>query len=57
MSWKWFSIKTLYRQEAKGKPSKINEHYDPFATLVEERIVIFKQDRSMKLLKKLKKKL
>jgi hypothetical protein len=36
---KWFSVKTLYRSTAAGLPEKPDLHYDPEATLMEERIL------------------
>jgi len=38
----WFGVKTLYRQEASGKPRTRDRHYDPAVTLVEERVVLFR---------------
>ena len=42
MVWKWFSVKTLTRWEAIGKPAKIDDNYDEETTLLEERIVLIK---------------
>jgi hypothetical protein len=42
MGWKWYSVKTLIRWEAFGKPTFIDKHYDEETTLVEERIVLIK---------------
>lgn len=39
MNVKWFAVKTLYRSTAFGLPEKPDLHYDPEATLLEERIV------------------
>jgi hypothetical protein len=42
MGWFWYGVKTAYRVEASGKPSKKDAAYDPEATLAEERVVLFK---------------
>jgi hypothetical protein len=42
MAWTWYSVKTLYRTEAIGRPAFKDEDYDGAVTLVEERIVLFK---------------
>lgn len=55
MSWKWFSVKTLYRNEVFGKPIAIDENYDESVTLVEERIVIFKARNHEEAIKKAEK--
>jgi hypothetical protein len=39
---KWFGVKTLYRTRATGRPDKRDRHYDPDATLIEERIVLMR---------------
>lgn len=52
MVWKWFGVKTLIRWEAIGKPESIDENFDEDATLVEERIVLFKARSSDEAIKK-----
>ena len=42
MSSNWFCVKTLYRAYADGRPEKPDLIYDPDATLVEERNLLFK---------------
>lgn len=42
MNWSWFGVKTIYRIEAFGRPQAIDSAYDPDATLIEERIVLFR---------------
>lgn len=37
---KWFGVKTLYRACARGRPTKRDRHYQPDATLIEERVVL-----------------
>jgi hypothetical protein len=39
---KWFAVKTLFRTAPVGKPAAIDEAYDLSATLVEERVVLFR---------------
>lgn len=39
---KWFGVKTLYRTRASGRPHTRDRHYDPEATLIEERIVLIR---------------
>jgi hypothetical protein len=39
---KWFGVKTVYRSRATGRPLKRDRHYDPDATLIEERIVLIR---------------
>jgi hypothetical protein len=38
----WFGVKTLFRTEAVGKPTVRDRAYDANASLVEERVVLFK---------------
>jgi hypothetical protein len=48
---KWFGVKTLYRTRTIGRPNKRDRHYDPEATLVEERIILVRAngfDRALK---------
>jgi len=42
MASKWFTVKTLYRSYAEGRPEKPDLAYDPDATAVEERILLIK---------------
>lgn len=42
MNWSWFGVKTIYRIEAFGRPQAIDSAYDPDATLIEERVVLFR---------------
>ncbi len=42
MTWKWYSVKTIYRSDVSGTPKKIDASYSDHATFVEERIVLFK---------------
>ena len=42
MAVKWFSVKTLYRLKAEGRPEKPDLTYDPDATLLEERTIFIK---------------
>lgn len=42
MSWKWYGVKTLYRTTVVGEPENVDRYYDPEATLVEERVVLFR---------------
>lgn len=42
MSWKWYGVKTAYRTTAVGEPRNVDRYYDPEATLVEERVVLFR---------------
>src|SRR5579872_2145510 len=37
----WYAVRTLYRLTAAGPPKRRDKHYDPAATLVEERVVLF----------------
>ena len=37
----WFGAKTLYRLTAKGRAKNTDQCYDPDATLLEERVVLF----------------
>jgi hypothetical protein len=38
----WFGVKTLFRSEARGKPTARDSAYDGTVSLVEERVVLFK---------------
>jgi hypothetical protein len=38
----WYGVKTLYRSTAVGRPKVTDSAYDPAATLIEERVVLFK---------------
>ena len=40
--WKVYSVKTLYRTDAVGKPKKVNDDYRENVVLIEERIVTLK---------------
>ncbi|MDI1243054.1 MAG: DUF4288 domain-containing protein [bacterium] len=40
----WFGVKTLYRWEAVGEPNAVDGGFDRDATLLEERVVIFRAD-------------
>lgn len=42
MNWSWFGVKTIYRIEAVGLPQVVDSAYDPDATLIEERVVLFR---------------
>ncbi len=42
MKWSWFAVKTIYRIEAHGRPVMVDSAYAPDATLIEERIVLFR---------------
>lgn len=42
MSWSWYGVKTIFRTEARGKPQAVDSAYEPDATLIEERIVLFR---------------
>jgi hypothetical protein len=37
----WFGVRTLFRVVAIGKPKRIDRYFDPAATLVEDRVVLF----------------
>jgi hypothetical protein len=37
----WYGVRTLYRITAKGRPKSRDEDYDPDATLIEDRIILF----------------
>jgi hypothetical protein len=39
---RWFGVKTIYRWSTSDRPRFVDEHYDPKATLVEERVVVFR---------------
>ncbi|MHB1424692.1 MAG: DUF4288 domain-containing protein [Gemmataceae bacterium] len=53
--WKWFSVRSLYRYIALGKPKYTNESYIPDATLVEERVVLIKARNDEEAFRKAKK--
>src|SRR6266536_2788994 len=38
----WYGVKTLYRSSALGRPKATDRSYDPWVTMVEERVVLFK---------------
>jgi hypothetical protein len=40
----WYGVRTLFRMVATGKPTIIDEHFDPTSTLVEDRVVLFRTD-------------
>jgi hypothetical protein len=40
--WKWFGVKTVYRTRTKGRPRHRDATYDPTATVVEERVLLFR---------------
>ncbi len=42
MSLNWYGVKTLYRTTAQGEPESVDRYYDPEATMVEERVVLFR---------------
>ena len=42
MAWNWYAVKSLYRSCAVGRPVAVDRYYDPDATLVEERVVLFR---------------
>jgi len=37
----WYGVRTLYRVTAEGKPKLRGDHFDPEATLIEDRVVLF----------------
>ena len=39
---RWFGVKAVFRRVATGKPRSSDVHYDPDATLVEERVVLLR---------------
>jgi uncharacterized protein DUF4288 len=41
-SWKWYGVRSLYRWVALGRPDNPGASFNSEATLVEERIVLFK---------------
>lgn len=42
MSWNWYGVKTLFRTRTVGRPRNVDANYDREATLVEERVVLFR---------------
>ncbi len=44
MTKRWFAVKSLYRTVCEGPPSFTDDAYDPNATLVEERVVLFQAE-------------
>ena len=42
MKQSWYGVRTFYRSMALGRPQNMDRHYDRDATLVEERVVLFK---------------
>jgi Domain of unknown function (DUF4288) len=42
MAWRWFAVKTIYRTRALGKPRFTDDDFDAEATLIEERVVLFR---------------
>jgi hypothetical protein len=55
MGWKWFSVKSLYRTEAIGKPIAKDKYYNKTVTLVEERVLMFKARNHKEAIKKAEK--
>lgn len=53
--WKWYSVRTLYRWIARGKPKQLDSSFLPGATLVEERIVLVKARNGEEALRKAEK--
>ena len=39
---RWFGVKTIYRTTTRDRPRFVDAHYDPKATSVEERVVVFR---------------
>jgi hypothetical protein len=37
----WYGVRTLYRVAAEGAPKTRDRHFDPEATLIEDRVVLF----------------
>lgn len=42
MSWKWYSVKTLYRYRVHGRPKAPDKYYQARQTMVEERVVLLR---------------
>ena len=42
MLWKWYGVKTIYRTTVRGIPRRVDSVFDPKATLIEERVVVFR---------------
>lgn len=42
MAWNWYGVKTLYRTTVVGTPNLVDRYYEEGATLVEERVVLFR---------------
>jgi len=42
MSWKWFSVRTIFRTRVEGGPLDVDRLYDADATLVEIRVVLIR---------------
>jgi len=42
IAWKWYGVRTLYRESASGKPKGLDSHFSPEASFVEERVVVFR---------------
>jgi hypothetical protein len=40
--WKWFAVKSVFRTAVTGRPLATDSAYDPAATVVEERVVLFR---------------
>lgn len=38
----WYGVRTLYRITAEGTPKSRDKHFDPEATLIEDRVVLFR---------------
>lgn len=39
---RWFGVKTIYRTTTRDRPRSVDAYYDAKATLVEERVVVFR---------------
>ena len=40
----WYGVRTLVRLIAAGRAKKTDKHFDPTATLVEDRVVLLRAD-------------
>ena len=40
----WYGVRTLVRVVASGKPKMVDKNFDPNATLLEDRVVLFQAD-------------
>ncbi len=52
MSFKWYSVKTLYKIYTVGTPKKTDKYYNNSTNLIEERIVLFKARNFEEAIKK-----